>query len=125
MENKDIINSREFKLINILIDQKVERLKAIEISLRAAMEQALKSTHNSEVPIRTFEEAGHGHNRYFQLRFNMPAIKNSVCVFLEEAEEQTDAIHSLMRVKLNLLNDYDFTRGDDSFQKQVFGATDS
>lgn len=121
---KTIIESEAFRAINLLIAQQVERLRSLQMviidqakCLGVTREQGIKpriSTHAYE------EDAGRG----TPLLFNMVDL-GEIEFNITEARKTESMIASLVRFKLRLLNDCDFTHGDNSEQIAVFGPATS
>lgn len=120
MEMNDIINSREFRLLNFLIDQKVDNLRQTLKVIQSEIEYAFREGAEYPISTRTYEESGHSYEaKYEVLDVDIRRLKGIKSYFddLETIEAQ---ISELVRFKLKLQNDYDFTHGDDTIQKQIF-----
>ena len=120
MEMNDIINSREFRLLNFLIDQKVDNLRQTLKVIQSEIEYAFREGAEYPISTRTYEESGHSYEaKYEVLDVDIRRLKGIKSYFddLEAIEAQ---ISELVRFKLKLQNDYDFTHGDDTIQKQIF-----
>jgi hypothetical protein len=73
------------------------------------------------VNVRTSEESGkgnYGQEKTFPIRHD---FIDQMKWLLLEVEKQRSMISDLQTFKLNLLNDWDFTKGDNSLQKEIFG----
>lgn len=120
MEMNDVINSREFRLLNFLIDQKVDNLRQTLKVIQSEIEYAFREGAEYPISTRTYEESGHSYEaKYEVLDVDIRRLKGIKSYFddLEAIEAQ---ISELVRFKLKLQNDYDFTHGDDTIQKQIF-----
>lgn len=65
---------------------------------------------------RTHEEGG----TYVETVVNIGAI-SQVRFYMDEYEKTKREISDLMSQKCTLLNDWDYTKGDDTAQKEIFG----
>lgn len=117
MKTEDILKSESFLLLNSLIDEKAEQLNALALGFQAYCYGV--SEEKKMVPVRTrvFEECSGQQpseipfvSRYFD------ALEQQMTQIRQLEEE----IRKLQVAKLRLLNDYDYTHGDDTFQKRVF-----
>lgn len=116
---KKIISSDVFKFINMTIDRKVAELKCHETNVSFAASRI--SSYPRQIAVRTFEESENGSARNVELRYawdQLEQIRNG----LNEISKLELEIADLQRSKLRLLNDYDFTHGDNSEQVAVFGV---
>lgn len=120
-----IINSEVFKAINLLIDQHYGELIRTQAVIKKRMEHLLRERpHGMRVEISTRVSYERGSitrpEDHKELLFSLPELRE-LGDFIRRVEREEEAIHSLMRYKLRLLNDYDFTHGDPSEQFSVFG----
>ena len=115
---KVLIKSQAFVVLNILIDTKIAeiRMRVEEVKFRINRE----SKYETEISVRTYEERGREHKEEVGIGCNLQDF--------EIAAENIARIHSLrneigelQRFKFRLLDDYDFTKGDNSDQVAVFG----
>ena len=117
MTNEEIMNSQVFKFINHMIDDKASRLKYHCKELKNRIDY--EPSYPSQVDTRLEEEVRG--RAPVELTFEIPAIKQMIEYHWANIVQLEREINELQREKLRLLNDYDFTKGDDSFQKEIFG----
>lgn len=112
-----IASSDLFKLLNTIIDAKALDLVKLCKTIKLVAEPPKETTR---VNIRVSCETGDRKEpRDVDVDLFIPDLERT-----REAIDRAIAlereINGLQRVKLRLLNDYDFTKGDDSFQKSFF-----
>lgn len=122
MTEQEIINSQAFKAINLLIEQKANELRSYLKAGRDRIEYAhTGAQYKTELRMFTYEE-GHGKNQELDCWLHDAQAGAEMILHAATLEKE---IGDLLRFKLRLLNDYDFTHGDDAEQKAVFGAPDT
>lgn len=116
---KKLVQSEVFRALNLLIDQKVERLKAdMEYVLTDAIPKTRKYKWQPSITTRvSYEE---GEDREVPLPFE-PMDVDQIISSCHAIKRLSEEIGSLQRFKLRLLNDYDFTHGENDEQIHVFG----
>jgi hypothetical protein len=117
-DENTILASPVLKALNLLIDQKLASLKMWQASIKGRMERftSPEYTPHAVVRTRTHAEGGTEH----RLLFSQQDLKDFRDIIAwATADEET--IRELQQFKLRLLNDYDFTHGDNSEQLAVFG----
>lgn len=111
-----IVAGEAFRALNLLIDQKAGELGGWINGIKSAVEHAF--TMPSGVSVRvSYEVDG---RREFPLKAEPSLLVRDLAMYLEEITKLDHEIGELQRFKLRLLNDYDFTHGDDTEQKSVF-----
>ncbi len=118
---QDILSSEVFRTINLLIDRKFYSLMASQSSILDKMDRLLNQPNEYRPDIRTrtsAEDRRYGGEQ--PLLFDNYELKQ-LAEMIADSIKQEEAIRELQREKLKLLNDYDFTHSDPSFQFQVFG----
>lgn len=119
MTEQEIINSQVFKLINHQIDEKAEYVRRVLPWLKEEMNRLFDSNegrYKSYLRTRTYEEG----EMEVDLPVSLPDLQR-LAARIEEIIQTEKQISELQRWKLRLLNDYDFTKGDDTLQKKIFG----
>lgn len=118
MTEEEIINSSAFKVLNHMIDEKADYilrcLPFIKDEVNRLFDPEIK--FKGYLRTRTYEEGA--------TEIDLPASLHDLKRISDLINELTSAeqqIGDLQRQKLRLLNDYDFTHGDDSEQKKIFG----
>jgi hypothetical protein len=118
--NSVILNSQAFNVINHMIDEKAEELKGMLFILKDRVDQAFRpdQVYRPNVDTRIHEED--------QCRgsVELPASVNSIkelTWYIEQVQLLETEIGNLQRQKLRLMNDWDFTHGNDAEQKKIFG----
>lgn len=117
MTDEEIMNSHVFKFINHRIDDKASRLILHCNELKNRINYEPK--YPSQVDTRLEQEVRG--RAPVELTIEIPAIKQAIEYHWTNIVQLEREINELQREKLHLLNDYDFTKGDDSFQKEIFG----
>lgn len=120
MEMKDIINSREFRLLNFLIDQKIDEFKQTVRIIQSEVEFSFRESAQHPISTKTYEESGNSYEaKYEVIEADVRRLKG-VRSYIDDLENLEKSINELVRFKLKLQNDYDFTHGDDTIQRQIF-----
>jgi hypothetical protein len=119
MDNKEILESSAFKVLNHMIDEKAEQI----VAYLPYIQEEVNRIYNDKsgniltyLQTRTYEEGDDTVNIPVALH-QLKRIGEIIDDLLKAEEE----IRALQRQKLRLLNDYDFTKGDDTEQKKIFG----
>jgi cellulose biosynthesis protein BcsQ len=121
MENSEILKSQAFKVINKMIDDKAKQIDGYISLLKDIVTMPPGVGFEFRVNVRTSEETGkgvYGEEKKFPIRSD---FIERVKWFLEEIDKEKSMISDLQSFKLKLLNDWDFTKGDDRLQKEIFG----
>jgi hypothetical protein len=119
MTEQEIINSQAFKLLNHMIDQKVGYVTKMLPWVKNEMERLYapeNGGYNGYVTSRTYQEG--------DIKVDLPVnlhYLDKLADYIKEIVQTDRQINDLNRQKLRLLNDYDFTHGDDTEQKKIFG----
>lgn len=111
----EIVGSEAFRAINLLIDEKAADLAVWMTSFKTKTDATFNS--KGSVRVRTSREPGEPER---DLPAHPHALLSALDGHLDAIRRISDEINSLQRYKLRLLNDYDFTHGDDAAQKAVF-----
>jgi hypothetical protein len=112
----DIVQSECFRAINLLIDELAGEMQWRIGRVKTLVGEAFGDTNANFVRVRTSQEPGNSEHP-------LPAAPYHFKDIAELAGEITkieNQISQMQRFKLRLLNDYDFTHGDDSLQRAVF-----
>lgn len=118
-DHKMILESEAFRALNQLIDQHLASLKQWEHIIEDQMKRLLSAPVKHTISIRTYEEIK-GYEKDATTRFQHRDLEQlSDCI--ASINRDREAIGELLRYKLRLLNDYDFTHGDNTEQLHVFG----
>jgi len=119
LDTSGIVESEAFRAINVLLDRKGDELAQTIIGLRGRLDGCFNPQLEvmKELPLRTSEEPV---KRTLKLAADPHVLVETMQVALQEISQLSREIHSLKRFKLQLLNDYDFTHGDDTIQRAVF-----
>lgn len=117
-----IVSSDAFKAINLLIDQRADELTMYLHSFRERVEQAFKPQFKEGIPVRVSYEPGGRVSK--ELPADPSTLLSALDGGLEQIRRLKDQINELQRFKLRLLNDYDFTHGNDADQRAVFADVD-
>lgn len=124
MNTQEIIDSQAFRLLNHMIDQKVDYVTKMLPWIKDEMNRLYDPNYGSYkgyITFRTYEEGqASGEETQIDLPVSLHQLKN-ISDYIQEIIQLEKEIGDLQRQKLRLLNDYDFTRGDDSEQKAIFG----
>lgn len=110
-----ILKSQAFKVLNHLIDSKAQNLLFTLGIITTRFQYATEQ--KDFVRVRTYEEG----EDEVELPLAMHELK-SIRNFIDEVLSEETQINELQKQKLRLLNDYDFTGGDDSEQRLIFGT---
>lgn len=110
---KQIVASDVFKALNLLIDRKAGELK---VHMGSIGQKSRPSGEGDGIDTRVSHEGGGG----VGLPMSIHTVKE-IGGHVEAATKLHAEIRELQRYKLELLNDYDFTHGNASVQKAVFG----
>lgn len=118
MTKQEIIKSSAFKVLNHMIDEKanyvVTYLPFIKDEVNRLFDPETK--YKGYLRTRTHEEGA--------TEIDLPASLHDlkrVAEMIQDVIRSEKEIGDLQRQKLRLLNDYDFTHGDDTEQKKIFG----
>lgn len=119
--NEEMLASQVFRLLNVLIDGKARELVGTDVSIRYRCNQILQteSTSGYRENLRVSYERDKGDDAQVQLA-DIDSPLKSLVYLSGERERLTREINELQQIKLRLLNDYDFTHGDNRLQLQVF-----
>lgn len=112
-----IVNSEAFKALNLLIDQRAIELEGSLTWFRERVELALNGKHQEGVSVRVSYEPGGRVNKTLPAD---PIMLKELGDLLAKIQHLANLIGDLQRFKLRLLNDYDFTSGNDAEQRAVF-----
>lgn len=114
-ENAQIVASEAFRALNVLIDQTaLEAVAWANMAITAASDPA---EYPDYVSTRTHEEGGG--------KVDLPVTEATLKRIRSLTDEALNAINSVREIqafKLRLLNDYDFTKGDNTVQRSVFAT---
>lgn len=118
MTEQEIMDSSAFKVLNHMIDEKASRIINYLPWFKDEVNRLFSedTEYKGYITTRTYEEGN--------TKINMPARLHdlrSLVTSLNRVIDHEEEIAELQRQKLRLLNDYDFTHGDDSEQKKIFG----
>lgn len=117
MDISAIINGEAFRAINFLIDQKAQELAGWMRSIKSRV----SNPHQGYVRVRTYQEVRNREKQEFNLPMH-PAELRDIGTAINEVARLDREINDLQLFKLRLLNDYDFTHGDDTIQREVLGS---
>jgi hypothetical protein len=112
-----IVNGEAFRAINLLIDQKAGQIE----HWMKTLQSRINDSRGGYVRVRTADEEKNISKRDFPLPMHPVEAKDlaEAAAMIVSLDRE---INDLQRFKLRLLNDYDFTHGDDGEQRLVFGA---
>lgn len=118
MTEEEIINSSAFKVLNHMIDTKANHIVSYLPWFKDEVNRLFSedAAYKGYITTRTYEEGA--------TKIDMPVRLHdlkSLVARLNQVIDYEEEIAELQRQKLRLLNDYDFTHGDDSEQKKIFG----
>jgi len=118
----EIVKSDVFKALNLVIDEEAQMVQSIIAALPGRIEQAFQeSKYPSTLDTRVSYESEDGRTRSgLTLAARLNDLEG-IGKLIDQAIEGEKKVRELMRFKLRLLNDYDFTHGDASDQIAVFG----
>lgn len=115
----EIVTSQVFKAINLLIDEKAQELAMWQRWVIEDIERRVRE--GGQIDTRVSYEEGGREKGEVKLPFDslrLSALQDTLAsIHALEGE-----IEGLMKFKLQLLNDYDFTHGDPSIQRAIFGT---
>jgi len=122
MTTSEILESQSFRLLNTLIDEAVSEVQGYDRMIqdtcgRIAGMDPDNPAHTEELRARTYEERQAGAENPSTLDLGIQ-IKN-LAEMQNIREQLVKRIAEFQVAKLRLLNDYDFTKGDDSFQRAI------
>jgi hypothetical protein len=121
MTDQEILKSREVRMINIMIDSRVQELVQLDLRIKGICTSFSQDDQKHEsVRTRIHQEDPFNQGGSEIGLYCIDLINRLPDLLVDRARLKED-IRKLNVTKLNLLNDYDFTGGDDSFQKSVFG----
>ncbi len=124
MTEKEIIDSQAFRLLNHMIDQKVDYVTKVIPWIKDEVNRLYDpdyGSYKSYIIFRTYEE---GNVNQEETTVDLPVSLHElarISDYIQEIIKVDKEIGELQRQKLRLLNDYDFTHGDDTEQKKIFG----
>ena len=118
MNEQEIINSSAFKVLNHMIDEKADYITRYLPYFKDEVNRLFEpeTKYKDYLRTRTHSEGA----TEIDLPVSLYDLK-SLVERLNDVFKQAEEIGDLQRQKLRLLNDYDFTHGDDSEQKKIFG----
>jgi hypothetical protein len=118
-----IVKSDVFKAINCMIDEKAGEMEMFLSGFKARVDRAFSSQPGvpRSVTVRCSYEDEKSVRQEYALP-GAPVLLRTEIDTLQQIIRLEDEIGGLMQFKLRLLNDYDFTHGDKSIQKLVFGG---
>lgn len=122
-KTKKIVESEAFRAINLLVDQKIDELDRLLLFLKDRMLFLAenKDKYPLQVTKRVSYEGRDGRTpETHTLSMNVQELKR-IAETIDDTLKLQSQIADLQAFKLRLLNDYDYTRDDDSEQKEVFG----
>jgi hypothetical protein len=116
--SENIVNSQAFAVINMQIDEKVDQLRnaCSEIAFRVNQEPKFGPIR---INVRTVDEG----EKQIEILFNISWI-DSIIEYADQIKRLPIEIKDLQALKLRLLNDYDFTKGDSSDQEKIFARAE-
>jgi len=118
LTNEEIINSQAFKILNHMIDTEVENITNLLKSLKDDVEYLFNTTKvNDSIQTRTHEE---GRNKVTLPVSSLHDLEETLSYILENIDFSQRTIQNLQVQKLVLLNDWDYTRGDNKIQNKIF-----
>lgn len=124
LTEQEIINSQAFKVLNHMIDQKVDYITKVLPWIKDEVNRLYDPNYGDYkgyITYRTYEEGQvNKEETQVDLPVSLHQLKN-ISEYIQEVIQLEKEIGDLQRQKLRLLNDYDFTHGDDTEQKAVFG----
>jgi len=114
MEDSQIVKSEAFRALNLMVDRAARDAVGwtgmlIDLAKRAP-------EYQDDIATRTYEEGS--------AAVSLPITQADIRRIRDMANDALAAIevvNSVQVMKLRLLNDYDFTKGDDSDRAAVFG----
>lgn len=115
-----IVESEAFRAINLLIDQKAAALAQAISGFRARVDAVYSSEGKAGVAAVSVRVSCEPGGRTARRLAAEPVFLKDLAGHLQEIERLDREVGDLQRFKLRLLNDYDFTSGDDSQQRAVF-----
>ena len=118
---KTLVKSPVFTAINVMIDQKLKEMNGLLLFLKDEVARAYDPARQ-HFPLRintriSYEEGG---RQEVEIAADLRTLER-VAEMIRDVKVLSDAIHKLQVFKLELCNDWDFTKGDLSTQKAVFG----
>jgi hypothetical protein len=120
-DNKMILQSESFRALNVFIDNQAKHLVWLHEVLKHRMERILQpSKYGAEPTISTRSAQEDENNDEIPLLFESRDFDN-IINHMKEIKETESLIGQLVLYKIRLLNDWDFTKGDNSEQIAVFG----
>ena len=125
LTDEEIVNSEAFKVLNFMIDEKATQLKGMLLSFKSRVDNIFRESQKFVPTIDTrisYEEGGRAAGSVV-LAAHTHELKD-LKWYLDEVAKLEEGINSLQRMKLQLVNDYDFTHGDPTTQKAIFGNHD-
>jgi hypothetical protein len=112
---EDIVNSGAFRAINVLLDQKAVELAQSMHGVRGRLDNIFS-------PVNFALSVNPEPSKSMTLPADPLALMSDIKLMLERLTSIHHELIDLKRFKLRLLNDPDFTHGDDTEQKMVFRA---
>ena len=118
MTEQEIAQSSAFKAINVLIDEHVAEMRTLMNYVKEQTALAFQQQYTPTIDTRTYAEDGA--NRGAAALPAAPKMLEQIQGTLADIASLRAKVSELQRFKLRLLNEYDFTHGDDTTQKKVF-----
>ena len=121
-----IVSSDVFRYINLRIDEKAAELKAVLDDLPALVTLIAgprERPYTPELRTRTSYEKGKEAVGFIRTPCSVSDL-DRISFAIERCRQLEREIRELTRDKLRLLDDYDFTHGDNSEQIAVFGPSE-
>lgn len=120
-----IVKSEAFKAINMLVDAKAEELRAVLNAFKSRVATVVAPPQHGSSPYVdtrvSYEEPRRGERQHLDLPFD-PVLMDQLRWYIDETARLQREINELQRFKLRLLNDYDFTHGNNVEQIELFGT---
>ena len=124
----EVLSSQAVRLLNTQIDETASEIASYDGLIQdtcrriAAMDPA-DPAHMRELRTRTYEEQQRGEECPGVL--DISSQLENLASMQRQRADLIERVRLMQVSKLRLLNDYDFPRGDDSFQKAVLGAPEA
>lgn len=118
ISTEQIVSSESFRALNVLVEQAASELQQSLLGLQDRIGRCFAPAMAVDLPLSTSQEPEKKHVR---LAADPTMVISDLKMFMDRISMSHQQVKSLKRFKLELLNDYDFTHGDDTIQRSVFG----
>ena len=116
-----IHNTEAWKVLNSIIDNKVASIQhRIAVVMRMCKDNAEPVNYQRSDIVSTRVSYDEGGSQDFVMNISLRDLE-WMCESMQEIKKLKEEIGELQRFKLVLANDWDFTKGDDTMKREIYG----